>query len=520
MKRISMNKIREIIRLNAELDLSRRKIAENLNISRPVVSQYLINFKKSGLKWSDIKLLSDDALLEALACNNRPRNNKYEALASRFEYFTTELKKTGVKLHLLWEEYKSDKLEFYSYSQFCYHYQVWRNASQLTVHIDHKAGDKMFCDFTGKHMQITDWLTGVKSDVEVFVAVLGASQLTYVEAVASQQKEDWINANENSLFYFGGVPAAIVPDNLKSAVTKADKYEPDINPAYHDFSMHYNTVILPARPYKPKDKSLAENAVGIVYSWIFAKLRSRTFYSLAELNAAIREELELYNNKPMQRLKKSRRQLFNELEKDALKPLPKERYEIRNFEKNKKVAFNYHLHLKADDHYYSVPYKYRNKRVDAIYTVNTVEIYHKNIRIAIHRRTKNTSGTYSTLPEHRHPKHKWLDNWSPERFMRWAAKQGNPVKEIVEIILNRAQYPEQSFKTCLGILHLEKKYPTSRVNKACKCALSFQLYSYKGVKNILDNGLENFCEQQTIFPMPAHENIRGKNYYKQKEINK
>lgn len=513
MKRISMSKIREVIRLKSELDLSRRKIAEYLSISRPVVAQYLINFKKSGLSWSDVKSLSDDALLEALDCLNRHKNSKYDELSSRFEYFSTELKRTGVKLYLLWEEYKSDKLAFYSYSQFCYHFQIWRNASVLTVHIDHKAGDKMFCDFTGKHLQITDWLTGAKSDVEVFVAVLGASQLTYVEAVASQQKEDWVSVNENALLYFGGVPAAIVPDNLKSAVTKADKYEPDINPTYHDFSQHYGTVTMAARPNKPKDKALAENAVGIVYSWIFAKLRDMTFFSLPDLNKAIHKELENYNNKPMQRLKKSRREIFNELEKNVLKPLPKERYEIRHFEKNKKVAFNYHVHLREDDHYYSVPYKYRTYRVDVIYTVNTVEIYHKGSRIALHKRVKNACGKYSTIPEHRHPKHKWLDNWSPERFTRWAAFQGDSVKEMVEIILNRAEYPEQAFKTCMGLLHLEKKYPSSRVNKACKRALSFEHYSFKGVKNILENGLENYCEQQTLFPMPLHNNIRGKNYY-------
>lgn len=349
-----MNKVREIIRQKAELDLSRRQISLNLEISRPVVSQYLNNFKRSGLSWSDVKRLSDDALLEALAEGSQRGNRKYEELSSRFSYYATELKRTGVTIHLLWEEYKADRLEFYSYPQFCHHFKVWRHASQLTMHLDHKAGDKMFCDFTGKHLKITDYISGAETEVEVFVSILGASQLTYVEAVASQKKEDWISANENALLYFGGVPAAIVPDNLRSAVTKGDKYEPELNPTYHDFSQHYGTVIMAARPNKPKDKALAENAVGIVYSWIFAKLRNMTFYSLADLNTAIRKELENYNDKPMQRLKRSRRQLFNELEKDILKPLPKERYEIRQFEKNKKVAFNYHVHLRKDDHYYPV----------------------------------------------------------------------------------------------------------------------------------------------------------------------
>ncbi|GFP19701.1 hypothetical protein HKBW3S03_01206 [Candidatus Hakubella thermalkaliphila] len=409
-KRVTMNKVREIIRLHEEMGLSYRKIARALRISHPIVSQDIAEVKAAGLGYADIKTLSDTKLLELLE-KRRNETERYKKLSERFPYLAQELKKTGVNRLLLWEEYRKECSNGYSYSQFCYHLQVWLNAADVTMHLNHKAGDKAFVDFAGKKLSLVDLKTGEVRPVETFVAILGASQLTYVEAVESQKKENWIKANENALWYFGGVPAALVPDCLKSGVTKGDKYEPDINPEYSDFAQHYHTVILPARPHSAKDKALVENAVNLVYIRIYAPLRDRIFYSLEDLNQAIWELLEGHNKMNFQRLGKSRRQLFEEIEKPALKPLPLERYELRTF-LNLKVQFNYHIELREDRHYYSVPWEYKGKRVQVLYTDRVVEIYHDHLRIAFHKRDR-TPHKYTTLREHMPPHHRFYDEWSP-----------------------------------------------------------------------------------------------------------
>jgi transposase len=517
MERVSMNKIRDMIRLSTENNQSNRQIAKSLKVSRPVVAQYITAFKKSGLLYQDIKDISDESLLDILKVMPRRKTIRYKDLEQEFEYITKEIKRTGVTLQLLWEEYRKKHPDGYSYTQFCFHYQVFRHGSELCMHMEHKAGDKMFAGFTGKKLYITDLISGIRKDVEVFVALLGASQFTYVEGVMTQVKEDWIKMNEHALWYFGGVPQAIVPDCLKSAVTKADKYEPDINQEYYDFARHYNTVILPARVRHPKDKALVEGAVNIVYSWIFARLRDRTFYSLKELNTAIWEELERYNARPMQRLKVSRRELFEQVEKDALKPLPPDFYEIKTFGKLK-VQFNYHIYLSADRHYYSVPYQYRGQNVTVASTESTVEIYAGNIRIAFHKRDRNPNG-YTTIKEHMPLTHRWVSEWSPERIIGWALKKGESVKELIKAVLESKEHPEQGFKVCLGILNLSKKYGDFRLNRACKKALEWKYFSLKGIKNILENKLdawsetELFCESELTNDRMSHANIRGSGYY-------
>lgn len=512
-RRTSMNKIREVIRLHTESGLTNRQISRALNVSRPVISQYLISFKMSGLTYESIKLMKDDTLAETLLMGvNRKESEKYRILFSRFEDYAKELKKTGVTLQVLWNEYKNTNPSGYSYSQFCYHYQVWRNTSSVTMHLDHKAGDKMYVDFTGKKLQIYDTKTKIFRDVEVFVAILPASQLTYVEATKSQRKEDWIKANENALRYFNGAPRAIVPDCLKSGVQKADNYEPDINPVYSDFARHYDTVILPARPGKSKDKAMGEGAVKIIYTRIFAALRDQIFYSLESLNTAIWEQLEIHNNLPFQRLKTTRRELFNEVEKDALKPLPAEKYEWKDF-LSLKVQFNYHVEIREDRHYYSVPWRYTGKRVSVIYTSDTVEIYNSNNdRIAFHQRDRTVNG-YTTLAEHRHPDHKFYSDWTPERIINWGAKTGEEVKNMMEQVMKSRTYPEQAYKVCLGILSLSKRYGNERLNGACRRALNFNCYSYKSIKNILEKGLDKIQEEAEPPRFPEHANLRGGEYY-------
>jgi transposase len=512
-RKVTMKKLREIIRLKEECKLSQRGIARALNISRPVVNQYIKDICRLGLEYTEIKDMPDDTLIELISRKKSTNNEKYKYLETKFEKYVQELKLPGVTKQLLWEEYIRDNPGGYSYSQFCYHFQVWQNTSEITMHIEHKAGDKLFVDFTGKKLSIKDRKTGELQELEVFVGVLGGSHLTYVEAVKSQKKADWIRVNENALRYFGGVPRAIVPDCLKSGVTKGDKYEPDINPEYYDFARHYGTTILPARPYSPRDKAIVEGAVRIVYSWIFAPLRNQEFGSIEELNTAIRSKLEEYNNRQMQRLNVSRRELFEKIEAPLLQQLPVEKYEIRHFKKLK-VQFNYHVYLSDDTHYYSVPYRFRGKRVEVIYTGSSVEIYHNNTRIAIHKREYKKYG-YTTLKEHMPENHKWKDDWNPDKILSWAEAKGESVKAVIEAILSIKQHPEQGYKSCLGILNLAKEHGEEKLNQACHRALLYQGYSYKMISNILKHGLENIQEELDYYSqkLPSHENIRGSNYY-------
>ncbi len=507
-----MKRIRELIRMYEECGLSQREISRALNISRPVISQYISDYKSSGLTIQDMEKMDDEAVLQAITTNKRTESERYRLLSGNFEYYSKELTRTGVNLKNLWEEYKSKHSDGYSYAQFCYHYQIWRDSLEITMHMEHKAGDKMFVDFTGKKLQLTDRDTGEKREVETFIAILGASQYTYVEVCESQKKEDFIRANQNALLYFGGVPRAIVPDCLKSGVEKCDKYEPDINPDYADFARHYGTTILPARARHPKDKALVENAVGIVYAWIYSAIRNQEFYSIEELLEAVREELNKYNAKPMQKLKKSRRELFIETEQSVLYPLPTEAYQFKKFCKVT-AQFNYHVYLGEDKHYYSVPFSYRGKKVDMIYTESGVEIFYHHSRIAFHQRDRRMNG-YTTLKEHMPPAHRFMDNWDPERLIHWAGRIGESVKQVIEKVLEAKAHPEQGYKVCLGIISLEKKYGKERLNNACQRALSYGITSYKKIKKILESNLDSTEDSLLLFAqLPLHENIRGNEYY-------
>lgn len=508
-----MKKIREIIRFKETTNMSDRKIARALNISRPVVAQYLKDFNASGLTYEETKDIPDSRFLALFEKQRNKRCSKYEDISKLFPYFVMELKKTGVTLMILWNEYQKEHPDGYSYSQFCYHFQVWRNASKVTMHIEHKVGDKMFVDYAGDKLAIVDRKTGKEQPVEVFVAILGASQLTYAEASFSQKSEDWIRSNERAFIYCGGVTQAIVPDNLKSGVTQNNRYEPGINIMFDDFAGHYQTVILPARVRRPQDKALVENAVNLVYQRIYAPLRNRIFYSLEELNEAIWDLLEQHNNTPFQRLKTSRRELFDNIEKPVLKPLPKERYAIKQ-SKELTVQFNYHVELREDRHYYSVPWQLKGKRVRVVYDDRNVAIYCDNVRIIQYKRDRSPNG-YTTLHTHMPPHHRFYAQWSPERFIRWAQSIGDDVAEIIQMVLTSRKHPEQAFKTCMGILNLVKKHGPDRLNKACARALGFGFYSYKRIKNILDRGLEEepLIESREL-TVSSHENIRGSLYYR------
>lgn len=524
MKRISMKKIREIIRLLTTTDLSLRKISRAVNVSRPAITEYIDKFNKSGLLFEEIEKLNDDSLESVIKKKNNNLNERYLQLSSKLGYYAQELKKPYVTIQKLWEEYITEHPDGYSRSQFSYYFQIWRKASELTMHIEHKCGDKMFVDFAGKKLFITDRTTGERKEVETFVAILPASHYTFVCVTENQKTLNWIKGTEEALWYFEGVPRAIVPDCYKSAVTRHCRYEPDINPEYARFAEHYNTAIIPARPMHPDDKALVENAVKIVYSWIYAALRNEVFYSISELNHAILIELEKYNAKKMQVSGLSRLDLFNNTEKNTLANLPLSFYEPKLAAKAT-IQSCYHVLLSEDKHYYSVPYIYYTKslqdkkiKAELLYTEDSVEIYYKNERIALHKRDKTRNG-YTTQALHMPEAHRaYLERWNPEKIISLAKSKGEDVAELIEKILENHKHPEQSYNSCKGIVFLSKTFGNERLNKACRKAMYFGRHSYKAVQEILANKREEFEETPDLFEsvIQEHSNIRGKEYYSQK----
>jgi transposase len=381
------------------------------------------------------------------------------------------------------------------------------------MRVQHKAGDKLYIDFAGEKLSIVDRKVNRSKHVEVFVAVIGASQLTYVEAVMTQTKQDFIPACENALEYIGGVPGAIVPDNLRSAVSRSNRYEPTINETFADFAEHYNTTILPARAYRPTDKALVEIAIRIIYTRIYAKLRAKDFFSLAELNEAILKELEDHNNQLMTGRNYTRRQLFEEVERKALSPLPGMRYEFKK-QYWASVMKNGHVSLPEDKHYYSVPYRFIGRQVKVMYTREEVLVFHNYERIARHKRDY-APFNYTTDQEHVAVPFRFITDWTPEHFINRAGEIHKDVKLYITQILNRKKHPEQAYKVCEGVLNLTRKVGKERLIKACQRALSFGLYNYRTVQKILEKGLDkDGMDENPDLEMPEHDNIRGGNYYK------
>jgi transposase len=415
---------------------------------------------------------------------------------------------------ILWEAYRKEFPDGFQYTQFCFYYNQWKARVNPTMHLDHKAGDKLYVDFAGEKLTITDKESGEIIEVEVFVAILGASQLTYVEAVLSQQKEDFIAACEDALHYYGGVPSAIVPDNLKAAVTKSNRYEPTLNETFADFADHYATTILPARAYRPRDKALVEGAVKIMYSRIYAPLRKVTYHTLAELNTAIKVALEVHNSQPLKGRNYSRRLQFEEVERETLSPLPALRYEFKK-QHQATVMKNGHVCLGVDKHYYSVPYRFIGRKVKILYSRSSIEVYYHYERIAMHKRIKSPY-SYTTDKDHLATTHRFVTEWTPDRFLEWAASIHEDVRLYILKILDRKQHPEQAYRSCVGILGFAKKAGNERLTSACRRALGYGLYNYKTIQQILENKMDQY--EDSLFadelPMPNHDNIRGEDYYK------
>ena len=511
-KQIEMRKVKKIFKLYTE-GVSKRQISTQLGVSRNTVTKYIAFFQRFKLSSYEVSEMTVEEIHKLFKTDQKSKSLQLRTLEQYFPYFDKELRKTGVTKQLLWEEYYARHPDGFKSSQFRYWYREWTKEVSPVMHFTHTAGDKLFIDFTGKKLTIVDRHTGELKDLEVFVCVLGSSQFTYVEACESQRKEDFIRCIENALWYYGGVPKALVTDNLKAAVTRSSRYEPLVNETFADFAEHYETAVLPTRAYKPRDKAIVENAVRIIYTRVFAPLRHQTFHSSLDINNAILPLLEEHNKMPFRGREYSRSSLFEEVEKHELRSLPIKKYELKAYA-NGTIHKNSHTYLNKDKHYYSVPYKHIGNKVKIIYSDNLVEIYHKQDRIAVHTRNRKKYG-YTTIGEHMPSNHQFVSEWSSEKFIAWAANIGDACREYIIKILDKKQHPEQSYKSCLGILHLAKKAGDIRLENACKRALDYGAYNYNMIDRILEKGWDTVEEpDQNEIDMPHHNNIRGGNYYK------
>jgi transposase len=510
---ISMSKIRKILRMYSQ-GRSIMSIAAQSDASRNTVKKYLSSFQGSGFTFEEVDALNDKELEDLFGkSKEQSPSDRMQSLLRCFPHVDKELKRTGVNRHILWLEYLKEFPDGYQYSQFCFYYNQWKARVNPVMHIDHKAGDKLYVDFAGEKLSFTDKDTGEVVSVEVFIAILGASQLTYVEAVMSQKKEDFISACENALHYIGGVPEAIVPDNLKAAVTKSNRYEPTLNETFADFADHYGTTILPARAFRPRDKALVEGAVKIMYTRVYAPLRKNIYHSLKELNDAIQIEQEGHNRRLLQGRNYSRRQQFDEVEREALAPLPVLKYELKK-QIYATVMKNGHACLGPDKHYYSVPYRFIGKKIKLLYSSSLVEAYYHYERIATHKRAKGMH-LYTTDKDHLASTHQFVTEWSQEKFLIWAASIHEDVRLYIHHIFDRKQHPEQAYKSCLGILGFARRAGDERLILACRRGLSYGIYNYHTIRMILERNMDQY--EDSLFAdelkMPNHDNIRGEDYY-------
>lgn len=506
-KRITMRNLRELLRLRLQADLSLRQIQRSLRISLGAVQNITSKADELGLTWSKINTLDDRQLAEVFYPTSDTRVSKgFEP--PDWVAIHQELRRKGVTKHLLWEEYtQAYPNRSYSYPQYCFLYQQWANKQKRSMRQVHKAGDKLFVDYAGQTVPIINGQTGEIRMAQIFIAVLGASNYTYCEATRTQALPDWLGSHARTFEFFGGVPKLVVPDNLKSGVTKACRYDPDVNASYQQLAAHYSIAIMPARPRAPKDKAKVEVGVQIIERWILARLRHHTFFSLAELNQCIKALLIDVNNKPFKQLKGTRQQWFDSLDKPALGSLPKQAYTYTDI---KTVKVNIDYHIQYDQHLYSVPHHLVGERLELHASAHLIELYFQHQRIASHARAYRPGTT--TVPEHMPVKHAKHHQWNAGRLMNWAKELGDEVLIWVKVQLKQKQHEQQAYRVCLGLLNLSRTYPASRLNKACAIANRHQLYRLKQIKSILksnqDQLLSESNEQLTLLPQ-SHENIRG-----------
>lgn len=507
--------LKQIITLHLD-GVSNRKIADTLGISRNTVNTYMRLFKGSDYTFKELLSFDNPGLETLFPSHTTIDNARYDALMLYFEGMNKARNHPGFTFLYHYNEYSQRVKQPYGYTQFMEHYRRKYAKIKGSMKLEHEAGKEMFIDYTGKKLHIVDKDTGEVVAVEVFVAILPNSQYTYVEACRSQKREDLISCCENALHFYGGVPKAIVSDNLKSAVTRSSKYEAQINRSFKDFARHYNCVINPARGYSPQDKALVENAVHLAYQRIYYPLREMTFFSLEDLNREIKRLLIGYNNLLFKRKEASRLELFQSVEREYLKPLSITRYELKSYRRAKVQKIGY-VYFSPDKTYYSVPYRFIGKQTTIHYTKSAVEVYYNHQRIALHLR-KPSKGSYITNKEHLSSSHKQYSDWSPEFFKNKAIPHGSNVAACVEQIIAGLDYPEIGYKRAMGVIQLHKSYGSQRLDNACKRALQGDAVSYKRIQNILKNNLDQsslFFQdlEQDKSHIPKHQNIRGASNY-------
>lgn len=508
---LSMRKIGEVLRLRQEQGLSYGKIAAVCGIGVGTVHDYLRRAREAGLSWPLPVGMDEAALHLRLFGSSRPAR-KFDL--PDIAHLARELRRPGVTLALLWEEYRAAQPEGvgYSYSRFCELYGEGAGRLDPRLRQVHTAGEKLFVDYAGQTIGITDRVTGEVSQAAVFVATLGASGYSFAEATASQSLPDWIGSHLRCFAFLGGVPQVVVPDNLKSGVTSPCRYEPDLNPAYAEMAAHYGVAVLPARVRKPRDKAKVENHVRCVERRILAPLRDRVFFSLAECNAAIAELLEELNSKPFQQMPDSRKVLFQELEVPELRPLPVESYSFGTW---KKVRVNVDYHVAVDHCFYSVPYGLIKQQIEVRLSQRVVELFHEGRRVASHARCLRPH-QHVTLAEHMPVGHREYLDWTPERLVKWAGHSGPSTSALVTKILSSFPHPQQGYRSALGLIRLGKEYGDQRLDAACQRALKFNACRYQNVKSILKNGLDQNSEKpvSALPTITAHANLRGADYYR------
>ena len=507
--RVAMRKIRDVLRLTFGEGLSRRQVSAAVGVPVTTVSDYVGRAAAAGVGWPLPDDLDDDGLEALLYPPVLPSRDARPV--PDWGYVHKELRRKNVTLQLLWVEYREAHPGGYGYSQFCNLYRSWRGGVDVVMRQVHTAGEKLFVDFPGDTVPVWDRRTGeVLLRAELFVAVAGASSYLFAEAFPSQELLYWATGHVHAFEFLGGCPKIVVCDNLRSGVSRPDRYEPDVNATYAEMAAHYGVAVIPARAYKPRDKAKAESGVLIAERWIIARLRDRRFCSVAEANTAIRECVAEINARPFQKMDGSRQSLFESLERPALRPLPADRYEFATW---RRARVNIDYHVEADKHYYSVPYQLARQQADVRLSASTVEVFHSSRRVASHVRSFERY-RYTTDPVHMPEAHRRYAEWTPSRIIDWAGKTGPSTAGLVEAILAARPHPEQGYRAALGIIRLTGRYGTGRVEAACARALHLRSYSYRSVESILKHSMEaRPLPGAGPAPHPAHDNVRGPGYY-------
>jgi transposase len=512
--RLLMRRLRDVLRLKYDAGLSHRAIAQACTVGLGTVTTYLQRATAAGLTWPLPDDL-DDAALEARVFARPAVPPARDRVVPEWSQLHQELKKPGVTLSLLWLEYRGAHPSGYGYSQFCERYRRWARALKPSMRQVHRAGEKLFVDFSGTRPSLVDARTGEEVAVDLFVGVLGASGLIYAAATPGQDLPSWVGAHVGMLDYFQGSPAIWVPDNLKSGVTTANRYEPEINRTYAELARHYDAVVIPARVATPTDKPKVEVSVQIAQRWVLAALRHRTFFTLADLNAAIRERVDAINDRPMKVTGVSRRALFEQIDRPALKPLPRTRYELADW---KPCRVNIDYHVEVEHNFYSVPYQLVHARVEARFTQMTVEVFFNGRRVASHARLSGR-GKFVTQVAHMPRAHRAHAEWTPSRLIAWAEQTGPATGRLVAGILERRPHPEQGYRACLGLMRLGRVHGAERLDAACHRAEQLRSYRYRTVEHILINQQDRLPLEEPVPDRPAltHENVRGAAYYAEQE---